>query len=71
MNRQTALVAYRAGSDIAGKAAFFLVTVAAARRLSPDAFGVFSLATTVGWIAAIGTDFGIQLTSGARGRSPS
>ena len=61
MPRQTALVVYRAASDVAGKAAFFLVTVAAARRLSPDAFGVFSLASTVGWIAAIATDFGIQL----------
>ncbi len=61
MRRQTALVAYRAVSDVAGKGAFFLVTIAAARRLSPDAFGVFSLASTIGWIAAIGTDFGLQV----------
>jgi O-antigen/teichoic acid export membrane protein len=61
MRRQTALVAYRALSDVAGKGAFFLVTIAAARRLSPDAFGVFSLASTIGWIAAIGTDFGLQV----------
>jgi O-antigen/teichoic acid export membrane protein len=61
MRRQTALVAYRAVSDVVGKGAFFLVTIAAARRLSPDAFGVFSLATTIGWIAAIGTDFGLQV----------
>src|SRR5262249_12794700 len=26
-----------------------------------DAFGLFSLGTTVGWIAAVATDFGIQL----------
>jgi O-antigen/teichoic acid export membrane protein len=59
--RQMALVAYRAFSDVAGKGAFFLVTLVAARRLSQDAFGLFSLGTTVGWIAAVATDFGIQL----------
>ena len=59
--RQAALVAYRAFSDVAGKGAFFLVTLVAARRLSQDAFGLFSLGTTVGWIAAVATDFGIQL----------
>jgi O-antigen/teichoic acid export membrane protein len=59
--RQVALVAYRAFSDVAGKGAFFLVTLVAARRLSQDAFGLFSLGTTVGWIAAVATDFGIQL----------
>ena len=56
-----ALVAYRAFSDLAGKGAFFVVTLVAARRLSQDAFGLFSLGTTVGWIAAVATDFGIQL----------
>jgi O-antigen/teichoic acid export membrane protein len=56
-----ALVAYRAGSDAAGKAAFFVVTIVAARRLSREAFGVFSLGTTVGWMAAVLSDFGIQL----------
>src|SRR5262249_46125422 len=45
----------------AGKGAFFLVTLVAARRLSQDAFGLFSLGTTIGWIAAVATDFGIQL----------
>lgn len=55
------LMAYRALSDLLGKAAFFLVTLAAARRLPQDAFGVFSLGTTIGWIAAVATDFGIQL----------
>src|SRR3954451_3545379 len=59
--RNAALIAYRAGTDLAGKGAFFIVTIVAARRLSQDAFGVFSLGTTVGWIAAVATDFGIQL----------
>ena len=59
--QQAVLVAYRALSDVAGKGAFFVVTLLAARRLSQDAFGLFSLGTTVGWIAAVATDFGIQL----------
>jgi O-antigen/teichoic acid export membrane protein len=61
VTREAALVAYRAFSDVAGKGAFFLVTVLAARRLSQDGFGIFSLGTTFGWMAAVATDFGIQL----------
>jgi O-antigen/teichoic acid export membrane protein len=60
-SRSATLVAYRAVSDVAGKGAFFLITIAAARRLTGEAFGVFSLASTIGWIAAVVTDFGIQL----------
>ena len=54
-------MAYRAFSDVAGKGAFFLVTVFAARRLSQHGFGIFSLGTTVGWMAAVAADFGMQL----------
>ena len=61
MKRQTALVAYRAASDVISKGAFFLITIAAARRLAPASFGIFALASTIGWIAAIASDFGIQL----------
>jgi O-antigen/teichoic acid export membrane protein len=59
--REAALVAYRAFSDVAGKGAFFLVTVFAARRLSQHGFGIFALGTTLGWMAAVVSDFGIQL----------
>ena len=59
--RPMAMMVYRAASDGLGKGAFFLVTLVAARQLSQDAFGIFSLGTTVGWIAAVATDFGIQL----------
>lgn len=59
--RQVGLVVYRAASDLAGKSAFFVVTLLAARRLSGEAFGVFSLGTTIGWMTAVATDFGIQL----------
>jgi O-antigen/teichoic acid export membrane protein len=55
------LVAYRALADLSAKGSFFLITILAARRLSQQAFGVFSLASTLGWILAVAADFGIQL----------
>lgn len=59
--RQVTLIVYRAATDLAAKALFFAVTVVAARRLAPAAFGQFSLATTLGWMAAVVADFGLQL----------
>src|SRR5262249_6677894 len=56
-----ALIAFKAASDLAGKGALFVVTLVAARALSPEAFGIFSLGTTLGWLLAVATDFGIQL----------
>jgi O-antigen/teichoic acid export membrane protein len=56
-----ALIAYKAAADLAGKGALFIVTVAAARLLSTEAFGIFSLGTTLGWMLAVLTDSGIQL----------
>jgi O-antigen/teichoic acid export membrane protein len=55
------LISYKAFADLAGKVALFVITIVAARRLSPQAFGVFSLGSTLGWIVAVTTDFGIQL----------
>ena len=55
------LIAYKTFADLAGKGSLFLVTIVAARRLSPESFGIFSLGSTVGWILAVATDFGIQL----------
>ena len=55
------MVAYRAFSDVAGKGAFLVITLVAARRMSQEAFGLFSLGTTIGWMAAVAADFGIQL----------
>jgi O-antigen/teichoic acid export membrane protein len=69
------LVAYKAFADAAGKGSLFVITIVAARRLTPRAFGIFSLGSTVGWMAAVASDFGIQMhlartlartTSGAR-----
>src|SRR5262245_48238213 len=59
--RKRWLVAYRAGSDVTAKAAFLVITVAAARRLSPGDSGVFAPGTTTGWVASVAADFGIQL----------
>jgi O-antigen/teichoic acid export membrane protein len=59
--RTTLLVLYRSLSDIAAKSVMFVITVAAARRLSRDEFGLFALASTLGWLAAVAGDFGIQV----------
>jgi O-antigen/teichoic acid export membrane protein len=54
-------VSYKAASDIIGKAATFLVLLEAARFLSTSAFGILSLASTLGWMLAVATDLGLQL----------
>ena len=59
--RRALLIAYKAFADLAGKGSLFVITVAAARRQSPEAFGVFSLGSTLGWIVAVVSDCGIQL----------
>jgi O-antigen/teichoic acid export membrane protein len=58
---RTVLVAYKASADLAGKAAMFVITIVAARRLPAEAFGVFALGSTLGWMLAVASDFGIQL----------
>jgi len=59
--RGALLIAYKAFADLAGKGSLFVITVVAARRLSPESFGVFSLGSTLGWMLAVVSDFGIQL----------
>jgi O-antigen/teichoic acid export membrane protein len=60
-SRAAALFAYKAAADLAAKVSLFIVTVAAARRLTPSEFGVFSLGSTLGWMAAVAADFGMQM----------
>ncbi len=55
------LFAYRVASEIVGKGAMLVLTVAAARTLSSDGFGLFSLGSTAGWIGAVASDAGIQM----------
>jgi O-antigen/teichoic acid export membrane protein len=54
-------VFYKTASDVVGKASTFVVLVAAARALSTPAFGLFSLASTLGWMLAVLTDLGLQM----------
>jgi len=60
-SRNAFLIAYKAFADLAGKGSLFVITIVAARRLSPESFGVFSLGSTLGWIVAVVSDCGIQL----------
>jgi O-antigen/teichoic acid export membrane protein len=60
-SRSALLIAYKAFADLAGKGSLFLITIVAARRLSPESFGVFSLGSTLGWMVAVVSDWGIQL----------
>jgi O-antigen/teichoic acid export membrane protein len=60
-SREIGLVAYKASADVAAKLSMFAITVVAARRLSAVEFGVLSLGMTLGWLAAVAADFGIQL----------
>jgi O-antigen/teichoic acid export membrane protein len=59
--RNALLIAYKAFADLAGKGSLFVITIVAARRLSPESFGVFSLGSTLGWMLAVVSDCGIQL----------
>jgi O-antigen/teichoic acid export membrane protein len=59
--RGAVLVGYRALSDLAAKGSLFAITVFAARRLTQESFGLFSLASTLGWMLTVAADFGIQL----------
>jgi O-antigen/teichoic acid export membrane protein len=59
--RTAGLIAFRAGSDVIGKAAFFAITVLAARRLSSYDFGVFAIGTTIGWFVLVASDAGLQM----------
>ncbi len=52
---------YRAATDLLAKGAMFIVTVVAARRLSRTDFALFALASTLGWLASVAADFGLQL----------
>jgi O-antigen/teichoic acid export membrane protein len=65
------LVAYKAFADLSGKGSLFVITVVAARVLTPEAFGLFALGTTLGWLVAVLGDFGMQLhVARAIARSP-
>ena len=64
MARTARLISYKAASEVVGKAAVLGLLVLAARKLSPSNFGLLSLATTLGWMASVASDFGLQLYLG-------
>ena len=59
--RDGPLIAYKTVADLAAKGSLFVVTIVATRRLSPHGFGVFAIGSTLGWMAAVASDFGMQL----------
>jgi lipopolysaccharide exporter len=59
--RTSTLVAYKATADVLSKAVTLLVTVAAARVLAPQAFGLLALAMTTGWLLGVASDAGLPL----------
>jgi O-antigen/teichoic acid export membrane protein len=59
--RSARLVAYKATADVVSKTVTLVVTIAAARVLAPDAFGVLALAMTTGWILGVASDAGLPL----------
>lgn len=62
--RSAGLVGYKATSDVIGKASVLAVLMIAARALPTPDFGLLALATTLGWIASVASDFGLQLYLG-------
>lgn len=63
-SRAAQLVTYKAASEVAGKAAILAVLILSARLLPTAEFAVLSLATTLGWLVSIASDFGLQLFLG-------
>jgi O-antigen/teichoic acid export membrane protein len=55
------LVAYKTAVDVAGKAVTLVVTIAAARVLTPADFGVMALAMTTGWLLGVASDAGLPM----------
>lgn len=60
------LVAYKTAADLASKTVTLLVTVAAARALSPADFGVMALAMTAGWLLGVASDAGLPMFAATR-----
>jgi PST family polysaccharide transporter len=57
----SARIVFKAAADAGGKAVTLVVTMAAARTLMPDAFGVLALGMATGWLLGIATDAGLSM----------
>ena len=56
-----ARVAYKTSADVISKTVTLVVTVAAARALPANEFGVLALAMTTGWILGVASDAGLPM----------
>jgi O-antigen/teichoic acid export membrane protein len=54
-------IVLKGGADVVGKAVTLVITVAAARILNADAFGVMALAMATGWLLGVATDAGLSM----------
>jgi O-antigen/teichoic acid export membrane protein len=61
LQTRIALVILKAASDVGGKLAVLGVLALAARALTTEAFAYMALASTLGWLLSVATDFGLQM----------
>jgi O-antigen/teichoic acid export membrane protein len=54
-------IAFKALADVASKAVTLAITVAAARRLNADPFGILAFGMATGWLLAVATDAGLSM----------
>jgi O-antigen/teichoic acid export membrane protein len=54
-------IALKALADVASKAVTLAITVAAARRLNADPFGILAFGMATGWLLAVATDGGLSM----------
>ncbi len=59
--KSSTLVFLKMASDVGGKLAVLGVLALAARALTTEAFAYMALASTLGWMLSVATDFGLQL----------
>lgn len=59
--RPLALITFKASADALGKAVTLVLTVAAARRLNADPFGILAYAMATGWLLGVATDAGLSM----------
>ena len=59
--RTLSLIAYKTLADVVSKAVTLVITIAAARLLSRQDFGVLALAMTSGWLISVASDAGLPL----------
>lgn len=59
--KPSTLVVLKVASEVGGKLAVLGVLALAARALTTEAFAYMALASTLGWMLSVATDFGLQM----------